>query len=166
MSLRASFRNHEANSWTILFLTQRLCQSWCGDGPLLPILQPSSCHKPQRCASPCSCTPIKSFSGSYTIEKHALWMLILVIFCPHSELFYINWNFKMKTYMALDGLRWSRDSGSVHCNMPGSVVFGRSGGGNDNQAQNIHIRMFFYGKKYHSIILRSLRTAKILQANE
>ena len=35
----------------------------------------------------------------------------------------------MKTYMALDGLRWSRDSGSVHCNMPGSVVFGRSGGG-------------------------------------
>ena len=40
------------------------------------------------------------------------------------------------------------------------------GGGNDNQAQNIHIRMFFYGKKYHSIILRSRRTAKILQANE
>ena len=39
-------------------------------------------------------------------------------------------------------------------------------GGNDNQAQNIHIRMFFYGKKYHSIILWSLRTAKILQANE
>ena len=39
-------------------------------------------------------------------------------------------------------------------------------GVNDNQAQNIHIRMFFYGKKYHSIILRSLRTAKILQANE
>ncbi len=29
MSLRASFRNHEANSWTILFLTQRLCQSQC-----------------------------------------------------------------------------------------------------------------------------------------
>lgn len=35
----------------------------------------------------------------------------------------------MKTYMALDGLRWSRDSGSVHCNMPRSTVFGRSGGG-------------------------------------
>ena len=31
--------------------------------------------------------------------------------------------------MALDGLRWSRDSGSVHCNMPRSAVFGRSGGG-------------------------------------
>ena len=39
-------------------------------------------------------------------------------------------------------------------------------GVNDNQAQNIHIRMFFYGEKYHSIILRSRRTAKILQANE
>ena len=72
----------------------------------------------------------------------------------------------MKTYMALDGLRWSRDSGSANCDMPQSAVFGRPGGGNDNQAQNIHIRMFFYGKKYHSIILWSLRTAKILQANE
>ena len=30
--------------------------------------------------------------------------------------------------MALDGLRWSRDSGSVHCDMPGSAVFGRPGG--------------------------------------
>ena len=40
------------------------------------------------------------------------------------------------------------------------------GGGNDNQAQNINIRMYFYGKKYHSIILRSHRTTKILQANE
>ena len=38
----------------------------------------------------------------------------------------------MKTYMALDGLRWSRDSGSVHCNMPRSAVFGRSGGGGKN----------------------------------
>lgn len=34
----------------------------------------------------------------------------------------------MKTYMALDGLRWSRDSASVHCNVPRSAVFGRSGG--------------------------------------
>ena len=34
----------------------------------------------------------------------------------------------MKTYMALDGLRWSRDSGSVHCDMPGSAVFGRPEG--------------------------------------
>ena len=34
----------------------------------------------------------------------------------------------MKTYMALDGLRWSRDSGSANCDMPRSAVFGRSGG--------------------------------------
>ena len=31
--------------------------------------------------------------------------------------------------MALDGLRWSRDSGSANCDMPRSAVFGRSGGG-------------------------------------
>ena len=30
--------------------------------------------------------------------------------------------------MALDGLRWSRDSGSANCDMPRSAVFGRSGG--------------------------------------
>ena len=34
----------------------------------------------------------------------------------------------MKTYIALDGLRWSRDSGSANCDMPRSAVFGRSGG--------------------------------------
>lgn len=34
----------------------------------------------------------------------------------------------MKTYMALDGQRWSRGGGSVHCNMPRSAVFGRPGG--------------------------------------
>ena len=34
----------------------------------------------------------------------------------------------MKTYMALDGLRWSRDSGSANCDMPRSAVFGRPGG--------------------------------------
>ena len=38
----------------------------------------------------------------------------------------------MKTYMALDGLRWSRDSGSANCDMPRSAVFGRSGGGYSN----------------------------------
>ena len=30
--------------------------------------------------------------------------------------------------MALDGLRWSRDSGSANGDMPRSAVFGRSGG--------------------------------------
>ena len=34
----------------------------------------------------------------------------------------------MKTYMALDGLRWSRDSGSANCDIPRSAVFGRPGG--------------------------------------
>ena len=37
----------------------------------------------------------------------------------------------MKTYMALDGLRWSRDSGSANCDIPRSAVFGRPGGGAD-----------------------------------
>ena len=35
----------------------------------------------------------------------------------------------MKTYMPLNGLRWSRNSGSANCDMPRSAVFGRSGGG-------------------------------------
>ena len=35
----------------------------------------------------------------------------------------------MKNYMPLNGLRWSRDSGSANCDMPQSAVFGRPGGG-------------------------------------
>lgn len=35
----------------------------------------------------------------------------------------------MKTYMPLNGLRWSRNSGSANCDMPQSVVFGRPDGG-------------------------------------
>ena len=31
--------------------------------------------------------------------------------------------------MPLNGLRWSRDSGSAHCDMPQSAVLGRPGGG-------------------------------------
>ena len=34
----------------------------------------------------------------------------------------------MKTYMPLNGLRWSRNSGSANCDMPQSAVFGRPGG--------------------------------------
>ena len=34
----------------------------------------------------------------------------------------------MKTYMHLNGLRWSRNSGSANCDMPQSAVFGRPGG--------------------------------------
>ena len=37
----------------------------------------------------------------------------------------------MKTYMPLNGLRWSRNSGSANCDMPQSAVFGRPGGGID-----------------------------------
>ena len=33
----------------------------------------------------------------------------------------------MKTYMPLNGLRWSRNSGSANCDMPQSAVFGRPG---------------------------------------
>ena len=35
----------------------------------------------------------------------------------------------MKTYMPLNGLRWSRNSGSANCDMPQSAVFGQPGGG-------------------------------------
>ena len=38
----------------------------------------------------------------------------------------------MKTYMPLNGLRWSRNSGSANCDMPQSAVFGRPGGGVGN----------------------------------
>ena len=34
----------------------------------------------------------------------------------------------MKTYMPLNGLRWSRNSGSANCDMPQSAVFGQPGG--------------------------------------
>lgn len=34
----------------------------------------------------------------------------------------------MKTYMPLNGLWWSRDSGSANCDMPQSAVLGRPGG--------------------------------------
>ena len=34
----------------------------------------------------------------------------------------------MKTYMPLNGLRWSRNSGSANCDIPRSAVFGRPGG--------------------------------------
>ena len=49
----------------------------------------------------------------------------------------------MKTYMPLNGLRWSRNSGSANCDMPQSVVFGRPGGG-----------AYFWKNKPRSPILR------------
>ena len=52
----------------------------------------------------------------------------------------------MKTYMALDGLRWSRDSGSANCDMPRSAVFGRSGGVQNSMtiSNNLILIMFTY----------------------
>ena len=47
----------------------------------------------------------------------------------------------MKTYMPLNGLRWSRNSGSANCDMPQSAVFGRPGGGKnvgDGRRKNIY----------------------------
>ena len=43
----------------------------------------------------------------------------------------------MKTYMPLNGLRWSRNSGSANCDMPQSVVFGRPGGGDTLNSRNV-----------------------------
>ncbi len=55
----------------------------------------------------------------------------------------------MKTYMPLDGLRWSRDSGSAHCDMPKNAVLGRAGGGkNERQAPPHH-------EAEHVMILKS-----------
>ena len=48
----------------------------------------------------------------------------------------------MKTYMALDGLRWSRDSGSANCDMPRSAVFGRPGGGNNEEYRDYYSPLF------------------------
>lgn len=45
----------------------------------------------------------------------------------------------MKTYMPLNGLRWSRNSGSANCDMPQSAVFGRPGGGVKNMIKMITI---------------------------
>lgn len=43
----------------------------------------------------------------------------------------------MKTYMPLNGLRWSRNSGSANCDMPQSAVFGRPGGGTTNTLTSV-----------------------------
>ena len=60
----------------------------------------------------------------------------------------------MKTYMPLNGLWWSRDSGSANCGMPQSAVLGRPGGG---IAQQINHRTYFDFAQYRSLRLRSVR---------
>ena len=56
----------------------------------------------------------------------------------------------MKTYMPLNGLRWSRNSGSANCDMPQSVVFGRPGGGAGKiHSLKYHFQMIGTGYSYH-----------------
>ena len=55
-------------------------------------------------------------------------MFISALLSPYDELFNIKQNFKMKKYMPLNGLRWSRDSGSTLYDTPQTVVLGQPGG--------------------------------------
>ena len=57
----------------------------------------------------------------------------------------------MKNYMPLNGLRWSRDSGSANCDMLQSDVLGRPGGGKiaseyyvlqEKSAMELHIAIY------------------------
>ena len=63
-----------------------------------------------------------------SIEKHALTLFTSAFLSPYDELFNIKQNFKMKKYMPLNGLRWSRDSGSALCGTPPTDVLGQAGG--------------------------------------
>ena len=59
----------------------------------------------------------------------------------------------MKTYMPLNGLRWSRNSGSANCDMPQSVVFGRPGGGKISELRRFEAlpfknKVIFTDKEY------------------
>ena len=74
---------------------------------------------------------------SYTIEKHALLVFISAFLSPYDELFNIKQNFKMKKYMPLEGLRWSRDSGSALYDTPQTAVLGRAGGQNGKVAVDL-----------------------------
>ena len=64
-----------------------------------------------------------------SIEKHALTLFTSAFLSPYDELFNIKQNFKMKKYMPLNGLRWSRDSGSALWGTPPTDVLGQAGGG-------------------------------------
>ena len=66
-----------------------------------------------------------------SIEKHALTLFTSAFLSPYDELFNIKQNFKMKKYMPLNGLRWSRDSGSALCGTPPTDVLGQAGGGEE-----------------------------------
>ena len=55
----------------------------------------------------------------------------------------------MKTYMPLNGLRWSRNSGSANCDMPQSAVFGRPGGVNCSALNGNLFVLQKYSQKYN-----------------
>ena len=44
--------------------------------------------------------------------------------------------------MPLNGLRWSRNSGSANCDMPQSAVFGRPGGGTITEQYVLNLHLF------------------------
>ena len=46
----------------------------------------------------------------------------------------------MKTYMPLDGFRWSCDSDSALCDIPQTNVLGQAGGGNFGNPELTHTR--------------------------
>ena len=58
-------------------------------------------------------------------------MFISAFLNPYDELFNIKQNFKMKKYMPLEGLRWSRDSGSTLCDTPQNGRSRTGWGGDD-----------------------------------
>ena len=95
-----------------------------------------------------------TYSESYTIEKHAQLVFISAFLSPYDELFNIKQNFKMKKYMPLEGLRWSRDSGSALYDTPQTAVLGRAGGEFSQLfgGKNILVRNFadFIMKIHHS----------------
>ena len=75
----------------------------------------------------------------------------------------------MKTYMPLNGLRWSRNSGSANCDMPQSAVFGQPGGGRSPLPPYVYPQNFSYYfatdgsfSMSHSAICTALRAAPFL----
>ena len=61
----------------------------------------------------------------------------------------------MKTYMPLNGLRWSRNSGSANCDMPQSAVFGRPGGGWSTESDNTRVSTIMIDVSKHFAAMKS-----------
>ena len=70
----------------------------------------------------------------------------------------------MKNYMPLNGLRWSRDSGSANCDMLQSDVLGRPGGGKINVCHNACLLIsnkIFAMAKLHLFFVNNLNSATL-----